>query len=93
MTKALNVLERDKKRKNARLNRHSMCCPKIRRERKCKVKSMCSMALNVLERDEKRECKVEPLCSKALNVLQIYKDRKTNQKKMRKDKTQKKLKP
>jgi hypothetical protein len=51
MTKALNVLERDNKRNNARLNMHSMCCPKRQRERKRKVKSMCSMALDVFERD------------------------------------------
>ncbi len=42
---------------------------------------MCSMALNVLERNEERVCKVEPLCSKALNILQIDEERKNKSKK------------
>ncbi len=42
---------------------------------------MCSMALNVLERDEEKECKVEHLCSKALKVLQRDEERKNGLKK------------
>jgi hypothetical protein len=58
-----------------------MCCPKKQREGKCKVEPMCSMALNVLERDEEKECKVEHLCSKALKVLQRDEERKNGLKK------------